>query len=156
MTEADFRATEERIRASFARQGFMSFLGIEMMEVGPGACELSVAYRKELTQQHEYFHGGVTATLADNASGYAAYTLAPEDASVLTVEFKINLIAPAIGDRLVSRAKVIKNGRTLKVVQCDVYGRSNDGETHVATSLATIMMLEGASDAPADVTKGPR
>ena len=139
----------ERMQASFSRQGFMSLIGAQMTGVSEGFCEIVTPYRQELTQQHAYFHGGVTATLADNASGYAAYTVMPEDASVLSVEFKINFIAPAVGDELVARAKVVKNGRRLKVVQCDVFGRTGAKEIHAAASLATIMCLEGASDAPA-------
>lgn len=137
---------ERRVRDSFARQGFMKKLGVELRSLKYGVCELAVEFDESLTQQHGYFHAGVTATLADNAAGYAAYSVMPEDSSVLTAEFKMNLLAPARGDELIASARVIKPGRTLVVVRSDVYGCACDDEIHVATMLATIMCLQGKSD----------
>lgn len=142
-----------RVRASFARQPFMTLLGAEITALGPGTCEITLPYRRELTQQHGFLHAGVVATLADNACGYAAFTLMPADASVLTVEFKLNLMAPAEGEALIARGRVCKAGRTLTVVQAEVSARRDGAETPVAVMLATMMALHGRSDAPQE-TRG--
>jgi uncharacterized protein (TIGR00369 family) len=136
----------ERIRESFGRQGLMRHLGARLMEVQPGVTEIRAGRREELTQQHGYFHAGVSAALADSACGYAAYTLMPADASVLTVEYKINLVAPADGEELIARARVIRSGRTLKICMADVFARRGEAEIHCATMLATVMCLVGNSD----------
>ncbi len=138
---------EQRVRDSFARQGFMGKLGAQLRSVGHGSCEISVGFDETLTQQHGYFHAGVTTTLADNAAGYAAYSLMPEDSTVLTTEFKVNLLAPAKGPELVARAEVIKPGRTLYVVRSDVFSIAGAEETHVLTMLATEMCLMNKADA---------
>jgi uncharacterized protein (TIGR00369 family) len=137
---------ERRVRQSFSRQGFMKHLGARLTELKPGAAELRAALREELTQQHGYFHGGVSGSLADVACGYAAYTLMPEDSSVLTVEYKINLLAPAAGEELIARARVVRSGKTLKICTADVFARKGEAQTHCATVLATIMCLAGKSD----------
>jgi uncharacterized protein (TIGR00369 family) len=136
----------ERIRESFARQGLMRNLGARLVDVKPGLTEIRVGYREDLTQQHGYFHGGVSATIADTACGYAAYTLTAADATVLTAEFKINMLAPAQGEELIARARVVRSGRTLIVCMADVFGMKGDTETHCATMVATIMCLAGKSD----------
>jgi uncharacterized protein (TIGR00369 family) len=141
-------AYAQRIRESFGRQGLMRHLGASLVDVQPGITEIRANRREELTQQHGYFHAGVSAALADSACGYAAYTLMPADASVLTVEYKINLVAPADGDELIARARVIRSGRTLKVCLADVFARSDGSEVHCATMLATVMCLPGKSDGP--------
>jgi len=132
---------EARVRESFATQGFMKKLGAELVSVGEGTCEISVPFDETMTQQHGFFHAGVTATIGDNAAGYAAFTLMPEKSTVMTTEFKINLMAPAKGEKLTARAKVLKPGRTLSVVQSDIYGVEKARETHVATMLVTAMCL---------------
>jgi len=137
---------QQRVRESFARQGLMRHLGARLTDLKPGAAELRTAFREELTQQHGYFHAGVSGSLADVACSYAAYTLMPADSSVLTVEYKINLMAPAIGEELIARARVVRSGKTLKICAADVYVRSGENETHCATVLATMMCLEGKSD----------
>ncbi|HZS72394.1 MAG TPA: PaaI family thioesterase [Candidatus Acidoferrum sp.] len=137
---------ERRVRESFGRQGLMRHLGAELMRLEPGKAEIQVPYREELTQQHAYFHAGVTGAIADTACGYAAYTLMPEDASVLTAEYKMNLLAPARGEALVARAEVIRSGRTLTVCKADVFAKCGAEETHCATLLATIVCLLGKSD----------
>lgn len=139
----DFAA---RVRDSFSRQPFMAFIGAELAVVEPGVCEIHLPYRKELTQQHGYVHGGALATLADNAAGYAAFSLMPADASVLTVEYKLNIVRPGLGDRMTARAKVIKAGRTITVVESNVYGVENDKEVMCVTSIQTIMALHGRED----------
>jgi len=136
----------ERVRQSFAQQGLMRNLEARLVDVKPGMTEIRVGYREDLTQQHGYFHGGVSATIADTACGYAAYTLTAADATVLTVEFKINMLAPALGEELIARARVVRSGRTLTVCTADVFGRKGEAETHCATMVATIMSLAGKSD----------
>jgi uncharacterized protein (TIGR00369 family) len=139
---------ERRVRDSFSRQGLMRLLGAELLGLRAGECEIRVAYRKELTQQHGYFHAGVTAAIADSACGYSAYSVMPADCSVLTVEYKINLVAPADGEALIARARVLRAGKTLKVCAADVFAVKGGGETLCATSLSTIMAMYGKSDAP--------
>ena len=135
-----------RVQDSFARQGLMRHLGARMAALELGRVEIRVPYRAELTQQHNYFHAGVSGAIADSACGYAAYTTMPADSSVLTVEYKINLLAPAAGEELIARAHVVRSGRTLKICTADVYARTGETETHCATMLATIMCLPGKSD----------
>lgn len=135
-----------RVRASFARQAFMSTLGVEILHLAPGEVDLGLLHRPDLTQQHGYFHGGVTATIADSAAGYAALSLYPIGTGVLTTEFKINFLRPAEGGRLLARGRVIKPGRTLTVCQSDIYGERNGRETHVGTLLLSMICLEGLQD----------
>jgi len=137
---------EGRVHESFSRQGLMKHLGAELTVLGPGHTEIHVAFRREVTQQHNYFHAGVSGAIADSACGYAAYTLMPADSSVLTVEYKLNLLAPADGEKLMARARVLRSGKTLKICAADVYVEKNGAETHCATMLATIMCLPGKSD----------
>lgn len=124
----------------------MKHLGAELTELGSGECEIRVRHHAALTQQHGYFHAGVTASIADSASGYAAYSTMLPDSSVLTVEYKINLVAPAQGDLLIARGRVLRSGRTLKICAADVFVVSDKQEILCATSLSTIMALPGQSD----------
>ncbi len=132
----------------------MSLLDAKLTAVEPGGCTIELPFRPELSQQHGFFHGGVVGTLADNACGYASFTLAPADASILTVEYKLNLMAPAAGDLLIARGRVLRPGRTLVVAQADVAVRRADGpngnwvEKPVATALATLMLMAGMADEP--------
>jgi uncharacterized protein (TIGR00369 family) len=137
---------EPRVRESFSRQGLMKHLGAELLELTPGHAAIRVPFRAELTQQHNYFHAGVSGAIADSACGYAAYTLAPADSTVLTVEYKLNLLLPAEGDELIARARVLRSGRTLKICAADVYAQMKGAEVHCATMLATVMCLPGKSD----------
>lgn len=130
------------VRSSFDRQGLMTTFGARLTKVEPGVVEIEVPFREELTQQHGLFHGGVTTSIADSACGYAAYTLMPPGSEVLSVEFKINLFAPARGDRLVARGRVIRSGRTITVCQGDVYAAGPGGEIHCATMVATMMRVD--------------
>ncbi len=139
----DFAA---RVQASFARQRIMALLGADLARIEPGFCEILLPFRDELCQQHGFFHGGVIGTIADSAGGYAGFSLMPEDASVLTVEYKLNLVAPADGDRLTARGRVIKAGRTLVVSRADVTVRKNGGETLCATLLQTLITMHGRAD----------
>ncbi|MGA8145098.1 MAG: PaaI family thioesterase [Candidatus Acidiferrales bacterium] len=141
---------EQRVRESFSRQGLMRHLGAEISALVPGECEIRLPYREELTQQHGFFHAGVTAAIADTACGYAAYSLMPSNYSVLTVEYKINLLAPAAGELLIARARVVRSGKTLKVCTADVFASKDGKETLCATTLATIMAMQDRSDLPAN------
>ncbi len=137
---------EERIQASFARQAFMAFIGARLVEVRPGYCEIHVLYKRELTQQHGYFHAGVIGTLADNTSGYAAYTLMRADASVLTVEYKLNLLSPGEGELLIARGAVVKPWRTLTVCRSDVVVVKDGVEKLCAIAVVTLMQMAGKMD----------
>jgi uncharacterized protein (TIGR00369 family) len=134
------------IRRSFERQAFMAHLGAEIVRVGDGTTELRLPRREELLQQHGYFHGGAIATLADVAGGYAGFTLMGPEDSVLTVEFKLNIMAPGDGDELRARGQVIRAGRTLTITRADVFVRKNGRETLCATALQTLMRMAGKKE----------
>jgi len=142
----DFEATT---RDGFARHGLMAHLGVEMVVVEPGFIELQVDHRRELTQQHGYFHGGVMGAMADTACGYAAFTLTEPGATVLTVEYKMNMTAPGEGERLIARGWVKRPGRTLIVTHGDVFVVKNTIETLCATMLQTIMVMPESETRPA-------
>lgn len=139
-----------RVAESFARQGAMAHLGAELVSVRPGAVEIRLPYRSEVAQQHGFFHGGVVATVGDSAGGYAAYSLMPADASVLTVEYKINLVAPAKGQELIARGRVVKPGRTLSVTTVDVFAVDDGRETLCAVMQQTLICLHDRADKPQD------
>lgn len=128
----------EDIKQSFAAQSIMSLIGAELNLVEPGLVEITLPYRKDLTQQHGYLHAGIVTTIADSAAGYAAYTLMPAGSEVLSVEFKINLMRPAKGETL-ARAEVIKPGKTLTVVRADVFGISGTGSRELIATLQGTM-----------------
>lgn len=109
-----------RCLAAFEKQPIAKALGISIASLEPGLCEMRLPFREELTQQHGYFQAGIVAMLADNAGGWAAYTLMPPKSEVLAVEFKINLMAPAKGDEMIARARVVKSGRTLTITSVEV------------------------------------
>jgi len=134
---------ESRTRASFARQGIMVLLGAQMLRVEPGFVEIALAFRPELSQQHGFFHAGVVSTIADSAGGYAGFTLFPPEAGVLTVEFKINLLAAADGERVIAEGRVIRPGRTLTVCQLDAHVEKGGRRTHCATGMQTLMCIVG-------------
>jgi uncharacterized protein (TIGR00369 family) len=129
------RIDASAVRASFAQQAFLRFLGIELVEVGDGRCILELGGRPELTQQHGYTHAGVIGALADTAAGYAALSAWPDGSEVLTVEYKLNLVAPATGARLVARAEVVRAGRTITVCESRV---ASDDQT-CAIALVTLI-----------------
>ena len=132
-------ATE--VRDSFARQAVMSTIGAELVSVVPGAVQISLPYRADLTQQNGYLHAGIVTTIADSACGYAAYTLMPPNSAVLSVEFKVNLLRPAKGEEFLAIAEVLKPGRTLTVVRADVFANHKSERVLVATMLGTMMCL---------------
>lgn len=138
--DADFAA---RVRASFSRQQAMHTLGIAIAALEPGAIELQMPSNAAYTQQHGFMHAGIITTALDSACGYAAFSLMPADAAVLTVEFKTNLVAPAKGDGFVIRGNVIKPGRTLTLCEARAYAIDRGAEKLVATMTGTLMALYG-------------
>jgi uncharacterized protein (TIGR00369 family) len=132
---------EARVRASFARQRAMATLGARLTRVEPGAVDVELPWRDDLTQQAGVLHAGVVAAVLDSACGYAALTLMPAEAEVVSVEFKVNLLAPARGERLVARAIVKKSGRTLSVCDADAFAISGGEETLVASMTGTMMKV---------------
>ena len=134
---------EKRTRDSFAKQGIMGHLGATLAVVQPGHVEIALPFRPELSQQHGFFHAGVISTIADSAGGYAGFTLFPEEAGVLTVEFKINLLAAADGERAIAVGEVIRSGRTLTVCRLDAFVEKSGKRTHCATGMQTLMSLVG-------------
>jgi len=142
-----FAGYEARVRESFARQGAMKLIGAGIAEVAPGYCAIEVAPRPELSQQHGYVHAGIVGAIVDSAGGYAGFTLFPEDASVLTVEFKLNLLAPAQGERIVAEGFVVKPGRTLAITRGEVHAEENGKRTLVAVMQQTLMVMRGKPDA---------
>ncbi len=139
-------AYAQRVQASFDRQKVMALFGARVSRLAPGECEIELPYRADLTQQHGYFHGGIIGTIADSAGGYAAFTLMPHDSSVLTVEYKMNLLAPGDGELLVARGKVLKAGRSLVVARVDAFVIKGGQETLCATLLQTLMTMHGKKD----------
>jgi uncharacterized protein (TIGR00369 family) len=137
--DAEFAPIENLIRENVGRQGFMRLVGAEISELARGTCSIEIDRRPELLQQHGFFHGGVTAFLVDNATTIAAATSRGQPA--LTAEYKLNLLSPAAGERLICRARVIKPGRQVAVVAADVYCVTDGVEKHTATALASIAML---------------
>jgi uncharacterized protein (TIGR00369 family) len=137
-----------RVRASFGRQKAMTLIGATLAVVEPGFCEIELPCRDELTQQKGYVHGGVIGMIADSACGYAAFTLMPADSSLVTVEYKINIMAPAKGGLLVARGEVIKPGRTLTITSGEVYAREQGRSVLVAAMQQTLMMLPDTPDTP--------
>ena len=135
-----------KVRSSFARQKVMAFLGAELSGAEPGWCEIRLPYREELTQQHGFFHAGMIGTIVDNAGGYAGYSLMPPGATVLTVEYKLNMLAPGDGDLLIASGEVVKPGRNLVITRGDVYVIRNGRSSHCATMQQTLMTMHGKPD----------
>jgi len=131
-----------RVKDSFERQGLMVHLGARLSEIGPGRVHIVLPSRPEVTQQHGYFHAGATSAIADSAGGYAAYTLFPEDSSVLTVEYKINLMAPAEGELLEAVGTVLRSGRTLTVCRLEVFAVQGAERSLVASGQQTLIRVD--------------
>jgi uncharacterized protein (TIGR00369 family) len=132
-------AIVERVHASFVRQGAMATLGAELTDVAAGHVAIAVRVEPRLSQQHGFLHAGVVVGALDSACGYAALTLMPDDAEVLTVELKVNLLAPASGASLVAEREAVRAGRTLTVCRGDPYAEQAPERVHVATMLATMV-----------------
>jgi uncharacterized protein (TIGR00369 family) len=128
-----------RVRVSFTAQKLMRTIRAELTKVAPGEIDIEIPFSDELTQQNGFIHAGVITSIADSACGYAAYTLMAADESVLSVEFKVNLLAPAVGEKFIARAQVIKPGRTLTICRADVFAINSGEEKMIATMLATMI-----------------
>jgi uncharacterized protein (TIGR00369 family) len=137
---------ESRVRESFARQQVMHLLGAALTLVEPGAVEIELPYRADLTQQHGFIHAGIIASVLDSACGYAAFSLMPADAAVLSIEFKVNLLAPAKGELIRARADVKRAGRNVTVCVADAWSVDAEQSKVVATMLATMMRVQGRND----------
>jgi uncharacterized protein (TIGR00369 family) len=139
---------DARVRSSFAKQRLMATIGAEVADVSAGRVSLRLPFRDDLTQQHGFLHAGTIAALADSACGYAALSLMPADAAVLSVEFKVNMLAPAKGDALIARAEVIRAGKTIMVCRADVVAVTGTDEKLVAAMQGTMMVVRdtGLSD----------
>jgi uncharacterized protein (TIGR00369 family) len=132
-----------RVATSFSRQSIMTTIGARLVSVKPGAVEIVLPVAGHISQQHGFVHAGVVATIADSAAGYAALSLMPEGSGVLTTEFKINLVSPATGERLIARGGVIKAGRTLTLAQTQVMAVTDGAEKLCALLTATLMTIQG-------------
>jgi len=134
------------VRDSFARQSIMSTIGATLTHVAPGEVEIRLPWRADLCQQHGFLHAGIVATIADSAAGYAAFSLFPADASVLTSEFKLHLLAPAEGEAIVARGRVLKPGRTLTIAETEVRALKAGREKLCAKLIGTLVVLSGRPD----------
>jgi len=139
---------ELRVRESFSRQGFMNLIGASVTEVKSGRCVLHLPHRADIDQHKGYAHGGAVASVADTAVGYAAFSLAPTDASILTVEFKINFLSGAAGELIIAEGEVIRAGRSLTVCQGRVYDQTGSRRSLRAIMIGTLMILPGRADSP--------
>lgn len=134
-------AYREKVENGFGLQTFMKTIGATLASVGPGYCEIHLPFREDLCQHTGFIHAGVTTTIADNAAGFAAFSLMPPNSEVLSVEFKMNMLRPAVGEKLIARANVMKPGKTVSVVQSEVSAVSDGKEKPVAFMIATMMRL---------------
>jgi uncharacterized protein (TIGR00369 family) len=134
---------QERVRSSFAKQGLMTTLGATLVSVSPGMVEIALTPRPAVSQQHGFVHAGAISAIADSAAGYAALSMMPAEAGALTVEFKINLLAPAAGERILARGRVVKAGRTLTLAQAEVFAETGGQEKLIALLTATLMAVKG-------------
>lgn len=134
---------ESRVRDSFTRQTFMAMLGASLTRVAPGEVTITLPVRAALAQQHGSVHAGALASILDSAAGYAAFSLMPADAGVVSVEFKVNLLEPAVGDRIEARGRVVRAGRTLSACTAEAWAISGSDEKLVATLQGTMMCLLG-------------
>jgi uncharacterized protein (TIGR00369 family) len=139
----DAASAEGRIRASFAKQGLMRTLGATLGNITSGQVEVVLVPKPEISQQHGFVHAGAISAIADSAAGYSALSVMPMDRGVLTTEFKINLLAPARGERIIARGKVVKAGRTLTLAQTEVFAGNEEKEQLIALLTATFMAIDG-------------
>ncbi|WP_169568567.1 PaaI family thioesterase [Sneathiella limimaris] len=135
------QALYQRLQPIIDAQVFLKHLGVQIVELQPGRCEISLDYDQRWSQQDGFFHGGIVGTLADNSAGMAGASTMPEGRNCLTAEYKLNFIAPAKGETLIARANVIKAGRTLTVAESNIFIKSGSEERQVATALATLISV---------------
>jgi len=139
-------AFEQRVRASFARQTAMATIGASLVRAEPGEVEIQLPFAAHLTQQHGFMHGGIVGAALDSACGYAGSTLMPADVGVLSIEYKINFVAPARGQRFRMVGTVVKPGRTITVVEGRAFAIDAGREKLVATMTNTLMAVAGRDD----------
>lgn len=139
----DFRA---RVRQSFAQQAMMATLGVQLEGVDHGAVSFSMRHHEPVTQQHGFVHGGAIAAIMDSVCGYSAFSMMAKEAEVLTVEFKVNFVAPALGEKYIFRGTVLKPGRTLMVTEGKAFAVNDGEEKLVAAMMATMMVVTGRED----------
>jgi len=137
---------QEKVRSSFARQRVMVLIGAELVDVQPGRCEIQLPFRDDLTQQNAYFHAGIVSTVADSAGGYAGFSLMPAGTDVLTVEYKVNLLAPGEGERLIAIGEVVKAGKHLVITRGEVFAVKNGRSIHCASMQQTLMTMHGQTE----------
>jgi len=135
-----------KVKESFDRQKFMKLINARLFKVEPGFCEIHIPYDISLTQQHSFFHAGIVGTVADNSAGYAAFSLMDKQSSILTVEFKLNLISPADGELLIGRSQVFKYGKTLTICRSDVFVVKDGIEKLCAAAQSTLIELQNRKD----------
>ena len=140
--QADDATYEQRTRDSFSRQNAMQTLGATLESVTPGRVTIAMAHRDSLTQQHGFIHAGIVTMLCDTACGFAALSLMPEDAAVLTTEFKVNLLSPAKGERLVAHGRVVRPGKKLMVCLGEVFAEEAGKRKQVALMTASMMVMD--------------
>jgi uncharacterized protein (TIGR00369 family) len=138
-------AIEQRIRGAFARQGMMTTIGASLVAVREGEVEIALPFSAALTQQHGFIHGGVVTTIVDSACGFAALSMMPAEAAVLTIEFKVNLLSPAKGERLRAVGRVVRAGRTLMVCIGEVFAEEAGRSKQVALMTTTMMVVDTAT-----------
>jgi len=150
-SEAKFQPRDpvwaDKVRTSFEKQGIMGLLGASLADVWPGGCEIHLPYRPELSQQHGFFHAGVTSTIVDSAAGYAGFSLMGPNTTVLSVEFKVNLLAPADGELLIATGEVIKPGKSLTITRGDAWVVKHGKMTHCAMMQQTLMTMHDKPEA---------
>jgi uncharacterized protein (TIGR00369 family) len=135
---------EARVRASFGRQALMTTIGARLISVSPGEVEIDMPFRGDLTQQHGYVHAGIITAVVDSACGYSALSLLSADSEVLSIEYKVNFLAPALGERFVARGRVVRAGRTITVCSGEVVAITSAEEKTVAVMLATMIAVPAA------------
>lgn len=133
---------ETRVRESFARQKLMTTLAADLKEISPGKVIIEMPFDEKFTQQHEFMHAGIITAIVDSACGYAAFSLMPADTEVLSIEYKVNFLSPAVGERFIARGQVVKAGRTITVCEGDVTALNEGKEKTVATMLATMISIK--------------
>lgn len=136
----------DKVRDSFARQGVMGLIGATLADVWPGGCEIHLPYRDDLSQQHGFFHAGITSTVVDSAAGYAGFSLMGPNTGVLSVEFKINLLAPADGELMIATGEVVKPGKNLIITRGDAWVVKHGKPIHCAMMQQTLMTMHGKAD----------
>ncbi|MBQ4822432.1 PaaI family thioesterase [Aquimarina sp. MMG016] len=137
---------KKKVEESFHRQKFMKLINAKLVDVQPGYCEIHVPYDVNLTQQHGFFHAGVISTVADNTAGYAGFSLMEENSSVLTVEFKLNLMSPGDGELLIGKSNILKNGKTLTICRSEVFIVKDGKEKLCAAAQTTLIELKNSPD----------